>query len=57
MAASMKITAFWDIVQRSLVKEYRHFRGAHPADDEGSMHLRNGGLLQKDYMVLFPRRL
>jgi hypothetical protein len=69
--ASMKIIAFWDIVPCGLVAVDRRFRGAyclhhqggdggddnHRPDYEGSTHLRNVGLLQRDYMTLYPRRL
>jgi hypothetical protein len=29
----------------------------HRPDDGGSTHLRNVGLPQRDYMILFPRRM
>jgi hypothetical protein len=47
-AASVKIWAFWDIAPCSL-GVYRRFRGAYC--------LWNVGILQRDYTVLYPRRL
>jgi hypothetical protein len=42
-AASMKMTAFWDIAPCSLIEVDRRFRGAycvhHQGDDGGSKHL------------------
>jgi hypothetical protein len=59
-AAIKKIKALWDIELCSLGVD-RRFRGAyclrHQGDDGGSTHLRNVGLLQRDYMALYPRRL
>jgi hypothetical protein len=48
-AASMKMTAFWDIVPCSLVEVDRRFRGP---DDGGSTNLWNVGLFQRYYMAL-----
>jgi hypothetical protein len=52
-AASMKMTAFWNIVLCSFIKVDRRFRGVycfhHRPDKAGSMQLLNIGLLQQDY--------
>jgi hypothetical protein len=53
----MKIIAFWDIALHTLVKVERRFKGAYRPDDEGSTHLRNIGLIQRDYVALYPKRL
>jgi hypothetical protein len=50
-AASVKMTALWDIASCSLVVVDRRF------DDGGSAHLRNVRILQRDYAALYPRRL
>jgi hypothetical protein len=52
-AASMKVTLFWDIAQCSLVEVDRR----HQAVDGGSTYLRNVGLLQRDYIAPYPRRV
>jgi hypothetical protein len=42
------------------IEVYRRFKGAyylHRPDEGGSMHLRNVGIIQRDYMVMYPRRL
>jgi hypothetical protein len=57
-AMSMKSTAFWDTGPCSLVEVYRRFRSACiGTDDGGSTHLRNVGILQRGYTVLYARRL
>jgi hypothetical protein len=60
-----KMTAFRDIAPCSLVGVHRRFRGVyclhHQGDDrpdnEGSAHLRNVGLLQRDYTALYLKKL
>jgi hypothetical protein len=56
-----KITAFLDIALCSLVKVDWCFRGAyclhHRPDDGGSTHLRNFGILQRDYRALYTRKV
>jgi hypothetical protein len=54
---NMKVRVFWDVALCSHVEGDRRFRVNHRRDDGGSTHLRNGGQLQRDYMVLHPRRL
>jgi hypothetical protein len=58
----MKTAAFWDRAPCRLVEVNRRFRSAYclyHKDDEdgGSMHLRNVGLLQRDYTALYPRNV
>jgi hypothetical protein len=56
----MKSRVFWDVVPCSHVEVDRRFRGGTASimeDDGGSTHLRNVGLLQRDYTALHPRRL
>jgi hypothetical protein len=55
---NLKMMAFWDIALCSLVEVYRRFRGAYCLHrrDEGSMHMRDLGLLQRDYRALYPRQ-
>jgi hypothetical protein len=47
VAASMKMTVFWDVAPYSLVQTDRHFGGAY---------LWNVGQFLPDYMVQYPRR-
>jgi hypothetical protein len=59
-AASMKMTAFWDIARCSLVKVDRRFRHAyclHQNDDGGSTPLCYVGILLRDYIALYTRWL
>jgi hypothetical protein len=64
-AASNKITAFWETAPCSLVEVGRRFRYAyclhhrdiHRPDNGGSTHLWNVGLLQREHMALYPRKL
>jgi hypothetical protein len=59
-AAIKMITAFWDVVARSLVEVDRRFRGAYCiiwAIVGGITHLWNVGLLEGDHTALYPRRL
>jgi hypothetical protein len=58
---SMKFRIFWAVAPCSHVEVDRRFTGAyclhHQCDDGtdgGSMHLRNVGQLQRDYMELHP---
>jgi hypothetical protein len=57
------IGAFWDVALISLVGVDRRLRDAyflhhhHRPDDGGSTHLRNVGLLKRDYTALHLRRL
>jgi hypothetical protein len=52
-AASMKISAFWDVTLYRLVEIDRH----QDAEEGGSTHLWNIGLLQWDCTALYPRKL
>jgi hypothetical protein len=59
-AASMKMTAFWDIALCSLVEVDRRFRGAywlhpHIIDDGGSKRLWNVGQILLEYTAQHPR--
>jgi hypothetical protein len=60
----MKKISFWDIVPCRLVVVDRRFKGVYCLlcqgdlpDNGGSTHLRNVGLLQRDYSAQYPRRL
>jgi hypothetical protein len=58
--SGLKMTAFWDIAPRSLVKVDRFFRSAycfHHQGDGGSKHLWNVGELLRDYTAQYSRRL
>jgi hypothetical protein len=67
MVASMKMTALWDTAPYNFVEVDWRFRGAyclhhqgdepHCPDNGGNRHLWNVGLLQQDYMALYPRKL
>jgi hypothetical protein len=48
---------FWDIASCSLVEIDRLITCAHRPDAGGNTNLRNVGLLQRDYTVLYLRRL
>jgi hypothetical protein len=60
-AMSVKMTAFWDITPCGLIEADRCFGGAYclylQGDDGGKMNLRNVGLLQRGYTVLYPTEL
>jgi hypothetical protein len=58
----MKMLAFWDIVQCSLIEVERRLKGAYflhrqSVDDGDSKHLCNVGHCIRDYIAQYPRRL
>jgi hypothetical protein len=55
MAASMKMTAFWDRVLCSVFEVDQYF--IHCPDEEVVFTSEASGLLQQDYTALYPRRL
>jgi hypothetical protein len=55
MAANVNVVAFWDIAPCSLVEVDRRF-SKYP-NDGGTEHLRNVGLLHRDYTAVYPIRL
>jgi hypothetical protein len=60
MAASVKITDFWDVASCSFVEHERCFECAYSlhyqGDEGGSKHPRKVCKLIPDYMVQQPRR-
>jgi hypothetical protein len=64
MAASMKMTAFWNIAPCGLIEVDRHFRGAYCFQHQGDVIAlmmeaigRCRSTSQQDYMILNRRRV
>jgi hypothetical protein len=61
----LKMIVFWDIAPCRLTEVDQRFRRAYflhqggggDDDDGGTTHPRNAGLLQRDYMALYPTKL